>query len=454
MANNHSTLTSLFKDIANAIRTKTGATESIKADYFPSYIRDIITNPGGGDAGNYIALKGMIEGTMPGAYTNYSATRVSSFALQNCRLLEEINLTEASYVGQFAFRSCVALRRATFSKATTIIEYAFQNCSALEEVEFDRCTTVSHYAFQNCVNLSSIYFPMVETIGSYAFHNCNNLRMISFPKCQTIQSYAFSNCDRLSYISLPVATWISSCAFYRCYSLSTASFPEAKFLGDQCFMSCSELTTISFPNIFDFGKTNLGVDMPNSYSQFAYCIRLENVYMPNYVGMPYATGAYMFYGCTRLSRISLPKIERFPSNYFAACTNLEVVDTPNLNYISYCALRYCNKLSSINTLKVNMIEGFAFESCFALPSLIFDGNPSFTGYSIFSNCSKLSRIEIRGSSLAVLSFHPSNTFQNSPFMKIELLGQFGSIYVRPSLLAAYQTAPNWSLMSSRFAALE
>ena len=175
--------------------------------------------------------------------------------------------------------------------------------------------------------------------------------------------------------------------------------------------------------------------------------------MPNYVGMPFATGAFMFCGCTRLSRINLPKIERFPSNYFSGCTNLEIVDTPNLNYISYAALINCNKLTSINTLKVSYVNTLAFAQCFALPSLIFDGNPTFFN-NVFQSCSKLSRIEIRGSSLAVLSYHPNSTFQNSPFLNIELLGHFGSIYVRPSLLAAYQTARNWSLMSSRIAALE
>ena len=38
MANNHSTLTSLFTDIADAIREKTGSTESIVADEFPAAI--------------------------------------------------------------------------------------------------------------------------------------------------------------------------------------------------------------------------------------------------------------------------------------------------------------------------------------------------------------------------------------------------------------------------------
>ena len=162
----------------------------------------------------------------------------------------------------------------------------------------------------------------------------------------------------------------------------------------------------------------------------------------------------MFMNCTRLSRINLPKIERFPSWYFSGCTNLEIIDTPNLNFISYAALINCNKLTSINTLKVNYVSGYAFAQCFALPSLIFDGNPTFFDNGVFQSCSKLSRIEIHGSSLAVLGYYPGYMFANSPFMNIELIGQFGSIYVRPSLLAAYQTAPYWSLMSSRFAALE
>ena len=41
MANNHSTLTGLFTDIANAIRAKTGGTESIVADQFPEAIASI-----------------------------------------------------------------------------------------------------------------------------------------------------------------------------------------------------------------------------------------------------------------------------------------------------------------------------------------------------------------------------------------------------------------------------
>lgn len=43
MANNHSTLTDLFTDIADAIREKTGGTETIIADNFPEVIAAIDT---------------------------------------------------------------------------------------------------------------------------------------------------------------------------------------------------------------------------------------------------------------------------------------------------------------------------------------------------------------------------------------------------------------------------
>ena len=48
MPNRHTTLTSLFTDIAGAIRSKTGDTASIKADDFDTAIEAIPTGGGGG----------------------------------------------------------------------------------------------------------------------------------------------------------------------------------------------------------------------------------------------------------------------------------------------------------------------------------------------------------------------------------------------------------------------
>jgi len=49
MANNHSNLTSLFTDIADAIRAKTGSSDPIVADQFPEAIEGI--SGGGADDG-------------------------------------------------------------------------------------------------------------------------------------------------------------------------------------------------------------------------------------------------------------------------------------------------------------------------------------------------------------------------------------------------------------------
>ena len=49
MANTHTTLTSLFSDIADAIRTKTGGTDTIVADDFPNVINELNTCYIGGE---------------------------------------------------------------------------------------------------------------------------------------------------------------------------------------------------------------------------------------------------------------------------------------------------------------------------------------------------------------------------------------------------------------------
>ena len=57
MPNTHSTLSSLFSDIANAIRGKTGGTSQIKADNFPTEIAAIPS--GGGDIDGHPIKTGM-----------------------------------------------------------------------------------------------------------------------------------------------------------------------------------------------------------------------------------------------------------------------------------------------------------------------------------------------------------------------------------------------------------
>lgn len=70
MSNNHTTLTGLFTDIANAIRSKTGTTEAIVADEFPTAIA-AIENGGGIDTCTIT-----VTGYNPNGYSGYVVTQV------------------------------------------------------------------------------------------------------------------------------------------------------------------------------------------------------------------------------------------------------------------------------------------------------------------------------------------------------------------------------------------
>lgn len=94
MSNAHSTLSSLFTDIANAIRTKTGSSAQIVADNFPTEIANI---PNGGTdpsdatatASDMLATKtayistGKTTGTMPnnGAVSQTLDTTTTSYTI-------------------------------------------------------------------------------------------------------------------------------------------------------------------------------------------------------------------------------------------------------------------------------------------------------------------------------------------------------------------------------------
>ena len=81
MPNSHSTLTSLFSDIANAIRAKTGNSGTIVADNFPSAIAAITTGSSGPSITGYASFEKQVDllGAQSGSKSvTYTVTRNSS----------------------------------------------------------------------------------------------------------------------------------------------------------------------------------------------------------------------------------------------------------------------------------------------------------------------------------------------------------------------------------------
>lgn len=86
MPNTHSTLTGLFTDIANAIRSKAGTSGAIVADAFPAAIEAI---PSGGHGIEGIATQFYQYGefTVPSDTTYYTINGISWDTIKNCLFL-------------------------------------------------------------------------------------------------------------------------------------------------------------------------------------------------------------------------------------------------------------------------------------------------------------------------------------------------------------------------------
>lgn len=154
MSNQHSTLTGLFSDIADAIREKRGSSASIVADAFPTAIRAIPSGGGGDD----IAIS-ILDGTIS-EYTNSNITQLRAYA----------------------FYRCTNLKSANFPLITTVNAGAFGECTSLSEISMPAVATVGSSAFTGCA-LTDVYLPNCDMIGASAFYNCKHLTSISLPNC-------------------------------------------------------------------------------------------------------------------------------------------------------------------------------------------------------------------------------------------------------------------------------
>lgn len=100
MANSHDTLTALFSDIADAIRAKTGKTESIIADNFPSEIAAI--QAGGGASVEILSATVTDNGMFEPGVNEYNL---------NIPNLNSSSRLMIAIVGGNEFVSCLLYRR-------------------------------------------------------------------------------------------------------------------------------------------------------------------------------------------------------------------------------------------------------------------------------------------------------------------------------------------------------
>lgn len=114
---------------------------------------------------------------------------------------------------------------------------------------------IDNSAFKGCTSLPSIDIPNgIWTIGNEAFCDCTNLTMTELPAgLMSIGGYAFANCPNITMSYLPPSmTTIFAGAFKNCTGLTTMTFAsKVTSIGSEMpsnvFEGCTNLTTINVP---------------------------------------------------------------------------------------------------------------------------------------------------------------------------------------------------------------
>lgn len=434
MANSHSNLTSLFTDIASAIREKGGSTGTIVADAFPSAIRLIPTGTNTDDAtataanilsGKTAYVKGSkITGTIatktssnltasgsvvtvPSGYYATNATKAVASATQatpNITVNSSglITATATQTAGYVVAGTKSATNQLTVQAAQTITPGTANKTIASQRyltgtqtikgdanlVPENIKSGVSIFGVTGALSaggsdsnfeeqliagtLSEYTNNSATSIGRGAFA-LTKLKSINLPACTTIGSYAFYFCLSLRSVNIPACTTIGS------YAFAHGSFMQTSFRDlDLSFPLCEDISSEAFSGNYAIRSVSLPV-----------CKTIGN---------------HAFGNCLGLKSINLPACTGIESRTFAACS-----------YMTSASLPVCTNIGS----------------------------------SAFSGCRNLVSLYLTGSIICTLS--ASNAFYTTPIGGYSSsAGTYGSIYVPASLLASYQAATNWTYFSSRF----
>lgn len=166
-----------------------------------------------------------IESSISDNGTNYTVTKIATWAFNACNTLTEVTLPntvdEIGYqaffkcsnltkviipegvrkIGQAAFYGCSQLTSITIPSTITNMDTAFSGNTALSHVTLTNgISKISSNAFERCTGLTEVEIPAsVDQICPFAFNGCTNLKRVLLEKnIKTINVNAFKDCTNLS----------------------------------------------------------------------------------------------------------------------------------------------------------------------------------------------------------------------------------------------------------------
>lgn len=176
--------------IADAIRAKSGSTDTYKIAEMPTAISAIPTG-GSGDSQE----DAIIQRTISGAYSNDRITTVGACAFLGCNALTAIDLPNVTQVKRNAFESCNRLQTINLPKVTDLGSGVFTS-SAIQQADFPLVTTIGDGCFKEAAYLTSANLPLVTALPVNAFR-LSAIRTADFAAVTNINRTAFTDCQHL-----------------------------------------------------------------------------------------------------------------------------------------------------------------------------------------------------------------------------------------------------------------
>ncbi|MEE0993313.1 MAG: leucine-rich repeat domain-containing protein [Prevotella sp.] len=225
---------------------------------------------------------------------------------QNCKNLQQVNLSNMTEIGKWAFNNCALTTLSIPASVTKICAQAFMNCSALKTLKFEAGTSEKELvleteAFFGCVNMDlangGVLPSRIISIAARTFQGCGITKLtlptnekltgitrkLDFNGVQTdnmgaLGYGAFFGCSKLTDLTIPAnVTVINEVVFQDC-NLKNVTFKDAtkiteiqkyaftnnqnlagifadkhfdnlKTIGEGAFLNCFKLTDDDFKNL-------------------------------------------------------------------------------------------------------------------------------------------------------------------------------------------------------------
>lgn len=154
---------------------------------------------------------------------------------------------------------------------TKIATWAFNACNTLTEVTLPNTVDeIGYQAFFKCSNLTKVIIPEgVRKIGQAAFYGCSQLTSITIPSTIKNMDAAFPSNPKLSQVTLTNGIYrISSSAFKDCTGLTEIKVPTSVYeICSDAFNGCTGLISVTLEK---------GINIINS-NAFKDCTELNDV---------------------------------------------------------------------------------------------------------------------------------------------------------------------------------